>query len=346
MKKWITVALCLLCLSVPARAVEMTAPEAPDSAQALMPGQSGGFGADLVYILRSAFSSVRPQVRNCLRTCSRIFAALMVMSIVGPLQAGSFDAVRLVGVAVVAGLLLEPSHALISDGVQTVRQLSEYGKLLLPVLTATLAAQGGGGSAAALYSATALLNALLGQLICGILVPALYAFLLLSVAAAATGQELLCRLRQSVLNLSGKALRTVVYVFTGYLSITGVVTGAADQMTLKATKLTISGMVPVVGGIMADASETILISAGIVKSTAGIAGLLTVIAIGIEPFLRIGVQYLSLKAMAAVSPVFAGKEVSGLLGDFSGAMGLLLAMTGCECLFILISTICFMKGVG
>lgn len=346
MKIWITVAVCLLCLSVPARATEITVPEAPDSARSLMPSQSSDFGEDLVYILRTALSSVRPQLRNCLHSCIRIFAVLMVMSIVAPLQGGSFDAVRIVGVAVVAGMLLEPSQALITDGVQTVQQLSEYGKLLLPVLTAALAAQGGGSSATALYSATALLNALLGQLICGILVPALYAFLILSVAAAATGLDMLGRLKQSVLNLSGKALRTVLYAFTGYLSITGVVTGAADQMTLKATKLTISGMVPVVGSIMADASESILISAGIVKSSAGIAGLLTVIAIGIEPFLRIGVQYLSLKAMATVSPVFAGKDASGLLADFSGAMGLLLAMTGCECLFILISTICFMKGVG
>ena len=35
-----------------------------------------------------------------------------------------------------------------------------------------------------------------------------------------------------------------------------------------------------------------------------------------------------------------------LIGDFSTAMGLLLAMTGSECLLLLISPVCFLKGVG
>ena len=40
------------------------------------------------------------------------------------------------------------------------------------------------------------------------------------------------------------------------------------------------------------------------------------------------------------------RELTELIGDFSTAMGLLLAMTGSECLLLLISTVCFLKGVG
>ena len=141
-------------------------------------------------------------------------------------------------------------------------------------------------------------------------------------------------------------MKILLYVFTGYIGITGVVSGAADAATLKAAKLTISGMIPVVGGILSDASEAVLVGAGVMKSAVGVYGVLTVIAIWITPFFQIGIRYLLLKLTSAISQLFAGKEISDLIGAFSEAMGLLLAMTGGISLMLLISTVCFMKGVG
>ena len=114
---------------------------------------------------------------------------------------------------------------------------------------------------------------------------------------------------------------------------------------LKATKLTISGMVPVVGNIISDASEAVLVSTGIMKNAAGIYGLLAILAIWIGPFLQIGIQYLLLKLTSGICEMFTVKSISDLVNDFAAAMGLILAMTGSVCLMFLISTICFMKGV-
>ena len=115
---------------------------------------------------------------------------------------------------------------------------------------------------------------------------------------------------------------------------------------MKAAKLTISGVVPVVGGILSDASEAVVLGAGVMKNAVGIYGLLAVIAIWITPFLQIGAMFLLLKLTAVVCSVFGVKEASDLIEDFSGAMGLLLGMTGTISLLVLISTICFMKGMG
>ena len=38
--------------------------------------------------------------------------------------------------------------------------------------------------------------------------------------------------------------------FVGYLTLSGVIAGSADAMTIKATKFAISGTIPVVGGIL------------------------------------------------------------------------------------------------
>lgn len=346
MKAWIIIICLLLCLAVPASAADLTAPEAPDSARPLLPYEEVSFAEGLRHIVSKAFEVVFPSVSQALRVCISVFAAVMLIGLLRCVGDGAAGAVSLCVAVVIGCILLEPANSMIRAASETVGELSDYGKLLLPVMTAALAAQGGGGSAAALYAGTALFDTLLSSAVTKLLAPVVYIFLALAVMAAATGDESLQRLKRAILTFISKGLRVVLYIFTGYLTITGVVAGTADQMSVKAAKLTISGMVPVVGNIMAEASETLLVSAGLLKSAAGVYGLLTVIAIGISPFLRIGIQYLLLKATAAAGSMFESKEVTGLVNDFASAMGLLLAMTGAQCMLILVSTVCFMKGMG
>ena len=130
------------------------------------------------------------------------------------------------------------------------------------------------------------------------------------------------------------------------MGITGVASGATDAAKLKAAKLTISSVVPVVGGILSDASEAVLVGAGMMKSAAGIYGLVAVSAIWISPFLQLGIQYLMLKIAGALCAMLDAKQVSTLVDSFSTAMGLLLGMTGVMCILLLVSTVCFMKEVG
>jgi stage III sporulation protein AE len=141
-------------------------------------------------------------------------------------------------------------------------------------------------------------------------------------------------------------LKILLYVFVGYISISGIISGTADQTAVKATKLTLSGMIPVVGGILSDASETILVSAGLIKNALGVYGFLSIVAITITPFLLIGINYLSLKLITAFAGIFVSKTISKLLDDFTGALGMVLGMTGSVCLIQLISIVCFLKGMG
>jgi stage III sporulation protein AE len=104
-------------------------------------------------------------------------------------------------------------------------------------------------------------------------------------------------------------------------------------------------MVPVVGGILSDASEAIVVGAGVMKGAVGVYGVLAITAIWLTPFVRIGVQYLMLKVVGAFCAGFDLKRSSGLIEDFASAMGLLLAMTGTVLVLLLVSTVCFMKAV-
>ena len=142
------------------------------------------------------------------------------------------------------------------------------------------------------------------------------------------------------------SLKTLLTIFTAYLSITGTVSGTTDAAALKATKVTISSFVPVVGSILSDASEAVLVSVGIAKNAAGIYGIFAILSIFLSPFLKLGTHYLMLKATSSICSLFGSKNICNLINDFSTAMGLILAMAGIVCVFLLIATICFMKGAG
>lgn len=336
---------CFLFVT-PVQALELTAPTVPESGQAYMPEDTDDFGAGLWQLLAKAIGAVRPDLKEAGRVCLGLMGTVLLISILRSFSDRVKQTANLAGTAAIAAALLLSTNSMITLGSETVTHMCEYGKLLLPVMTAAMAAQGGTATSAALYSGTALFIALLSNLIAKLLVPMVYLFIGLSAANAATGEGLLKRMRDLLKWVMSWCLKTVLTVFTTYMGLTGVISGTADAAAVKAAKAAISTAVPVVGGILSNATETVLVSAGLVKSAAGIYGIFAVLAIFVEPFLRIGIHYLMLKCTAAVCGIFGCAEMTDLIGDFCDAMGLLLAMTGSVCLLLLISTVCFLKGVG
>ena len=342
------VLLCITILSLlvlPVSAAELTAPEVPDSGASLMP-ETENFGEGFREMLQSAVQNIHPYLVEASRVNLSVIAVVMMIAILKTFSDPIKRTAELAGTTALAAILLLSANSMIRLGADTVTEISEYGKLLLPAMTAAMAAQGGITASAALYTGTAVFNAVLGNLISHLLVPMVYLFLALATAGSALGEDTLKRLRDLIKNCVSWCLKTILTVFTTYMSITGVVSGTTDAAALKTARVTISSVVPVVGGILSDASEAVLVSAGLMKNAAGIYGIFAVMAVFLLPFLRIGAQYLLLKFTASVCAVFGAKSTTELIGDFSAAMGLLLAMTGSVCLLQLISTVCFMKGVG
>ena len=345
--KFILIILMLSSIPViPVQASELTAPAVTGEAASRMPEETENFGTALQGLLSNVLRTLRPDLKEAAAICLGLMATVVLVSIVQSFGEGTKKSVNLAGAAAISASLLMSANSMIRLGSDTVRELCDYGKLLLPVMTGALAAQGAGTASAALYTGSALFIALLSGLIAKVLIPMVYLFLGLIVANSATGEAMLKRMADLLKWILNWCLKTIVAVFTGYLSITGIVSGATDATVLKAAKTAISTAVPVVGGALSNAAESVLAGAALMKNAAGIYGIVAVLAIFLEPFLRIGIHYLMLKLTTAIKGIFGWKEMTDLIGSFSEAMGFLLAMTGSVCILLLISTVCFLKGVG
>ena len=185
----------------------------------------------------------------------------------------------------------------------------------------------------------ALFSDLLVNLINGLLVPLLYGYIAASVAQAATGSDGLNRLADLLKWTVTTVLTVVMLTFVGYLTASGVVAGTADAATVKAAKFAISGTIPVVGGILSDAAETMLASAGVLKGTVGVFGMLTILGICLLPLLRLSVHYIAYKLVAALAAALGSGPVYGMVDRLGSAFGLLLGMMGACCLLQLIALV-------
>lgn len=346
MRKCLLGMLLLPFFVMPVNAAEILAPEVPVSGRENMPQNTDSFSEGLKELLESGAALLHPELLKAADVMTDILFAAILFSILSILAQKASRILSIAGAVTIASMMLRNADALIGYASETVWEICEYGKLLFPVLTAALAAQGGVTASAVLYVGTTAFLAVLATLISRVIVPMVYLFLSLSVAHCALGEEVLRKIADAFKGFLSWLLKTLMIVFTTYLSVTGTVSGTADAAAVKAAKISISTVVPVVGGILSDASESVLVSMGILKNAAGIYGILAVLAVSIGPFLKVGVQYLMLKITGAVCGVLGNKSISGLVDDFSAAMGLLLAMVAAGCILVLIGTVCYMKGIG
>ena len=346
MKRIVFIVILLSVFCIPVSAVEMQAPEPPASSQEYMPKEPQSFTEGLQIVLKNATEKLLPSIAEASGVCVCVIAAVMFCSIMQGFSVNVKTPLNIVASITVGILLLKPSGSMLQMGVDAVTDMIEYGNLLLPVMTGAMAAQGGTTTAGALYTATMLFGSVLSTAVSKLIVPMIYVYVCLIIACSAVGQDHLTELQKFVKWLITWLLKTVLYVFIGYIGITGAVSGSVDAAAVKATKLTLSGMIPVVGSIISDASETILVSAGVVKLSVRVYGMLVIISVLIGPFLHIGVQYLLLKITGSICAMFGVKSTSRLIVDFSGAMGIVLGMSGTAALIMIVSIMCFMKGIG
>lgn len=344
--RFLAVVFCIVLLSLPAAALELEAPAVPEPGREWMPSSTDSFSIGLAELMKKALGALRPDLQEACRISLGIFAAVLMVSVLQSCSVPIRRVSETAAIAASASMLLMNANSMIRLASDTILEMAEYGKLLLPVMTAALAAQGSITTSGAIYAGTAMFHALLQNAMGSVLVPGVYLYLALRTGSGATGEDLLKQMADLLKNGMGWVLKILLMVFTTYLSLTRVISGTTDAAALKAAKVTMSSFIPVVGGILSDASEAVLLSAGLMKNAAGIYGILAVLALFVHPFLRLGVHYLILKFTAALCGIFGGKQICSVLDGFSTALGLLLGMTAAQCMMLLISTVCFMKGVG
>ena len=309
-------------------------------------GSTAQYGASLDEGLEALLDTGTRELGGAVRKAARSGALLLVILMfcalaesVGELGKGSVKAASLAGTLAVAAVAVADVNSLLGLGRGAMENMASFANVLLPAVAVVTACTGAVTGAAARQMAAALFSGLLANLISGLLVPLLYGYIAASVAQAALGREELKRMADLLKWAVTTVLTIATIAFVSYLTASGVVAGTADAAAVKAAKFAISGAVPVVGGILSDAAETVLASAGVLRGTVGVFGMVTVLGLCLVPLLRLAVHYLAYKLVAALASALGSGPPCALVDRLSSAFGLVLGMMGASCLLLLITLV-------
>ena len=348
MRRWILILAALLALTVEARAAELPrdlTEALPGGAEALLediPSGPGGFTQGVAGILERLSGEVRSVLRQRLRGAASILLVAVACGAVDGFSQGTGEGsafLPMAGALAVTLLTAGSLEDLIGLGAETIGELSLFSRALLPTLAAATAASGAVTTATFQQVTTVFLADLLMNLINGLLIPLVYLYIGALAAGSCLPDNRLGAIAEGLKKIITWTLTTSLLLFTVYLSAVRVVAGAADGASVKVAKAAISGAVPVVGGIIAEAAETVLAGAGMLKNTIGVFGMLAILAACAYPFLQLGVQYLLYKLSAFLAAAVGAPGLCKLIDGLGGAFGLVLGMTGSCALLLLVSVL-------
>lgn len=304
----------------------------PPEARSVLGGTEAG--RDPEGALGRVWDYARDHLRDLLAEVLRPLTAMVAVCVlcgVGESFAaasGRGDMVALGGCLAIAVLGVEDVHSVLALGRDTLVQLLDFSRVLLPTLTTAAAASGAVSSATAAYAASALFSDLLLSLAQSLILPMICAFTAATVASAVLGDK---RLDGAVRFLQWAAkllMKGLVLAFTAYLSLTGILAASTDAATVKAAKTVLSTALPVVGKLMADASEALVAGAGLLRGAIGIYGLLACLVTVLLPVLRLGLRCLLFRGVAALCAGLAGQRQLRLISGLGNAYGMLLGLVG------------------
>lgn len=244
------------------------------------------------------------------------------------------------GVAVLAagGAVLVPLFALLSRVWETVQQVTVFLTAYVPVYGAILLT--GGRGATALSYQTTLLAAV--QLLLWLVRGVVFPVLLVSLGLGCTGAvgEGFCLDR-----LSGTFYRAILWalglfstLFSGLLSIQQMVAAAGDNLTGRVVKFSLSSFVPVVGGVLSEAYNTVIGCSGLLRSTVGAFGLLSVVLVVLPPLLSCVCWNVGLHMAGGVAALFGLSPLESLCRTAAGTVRILIAVLAVFALLMILST--------
>ncbi len=328
------------------REVREAAPEAAELVE-----DSGDFGlaSGVRILLQGALEDIKGYLFSGVRSIGAIMAGVVLLGAAESAAPAGKELLGRYGTAVgalwVTAMAAGDLDSLMGLGRETVQKISLLSKALLPALAAAEAASGGITSASVRQVAAVFFSDVLLTLINRVLLPAVYLYIGIAAAGTVLDGGAMERIGELLKKALGWVLGGLLALFTTYLTVSGAIAGAADAHAVKAAQSAVSAAVPVVGGILAEAAESVLAGAGLLKGMVGTAGTLALLGACLLPFLRLGCQYLLYQGASLVAAAAGPPKLTRLISMLGDAFALVLAMTGSAAVLLLISLLSAMKAV-
>lgn len=241
----------------------------------------------------------------------------------------------------IAGVLSVPITKCIASAAATVKESSTFMTIFLPVYSGLAVASGHPTSGVVSQGIVLLMAQVISQIAATTFVPMVSMFLAFCVIGSiAPGVNIggLASFARKIVNVG---LVLALTVFSAVLTIQSFITQAADTVTMKTAKFVVSSAVPLVGGAISDALNTVVSCAGLLKNAAGAYAIIVFLAAYLPVLLECTLWMLAVELSLALAEVIGVGNVSDLLKGVLDALKMLVALVA-ACALAMIVSICIM----
>jgi stage III sporulation protein AE len=221
----------------------------------------------------------------------------------------------------------------------TINSMIEFMEILLPILLTFLVLTGGPNTKLIFHPMILGTVNIIGIVVKSVILPLINFSFIISILSNLSERAELRKLSEFGNQIVTFIISAAFTVFVGIITIHGLST-KIDGISIRTAKFAVDRFVPVVGGFLSDAVETVIGSSAILKNGIGIIGLFIIIFITILPLIKIGTLLLIYKIVGVVIEPIVSKNISNFFSDVSKTLLLILiSMVSVAMMFFITITI-------
>lgn len=308
----------------------------------------GGFILEPSSVTGRLINMFAGELRLSLRVLALLLAMGIFLAVLKNLQSsfgreGVSRSAELAAAAYLTAIALETFSSAVDYATSAISDLNIIMDAVVPVTLSLMLSGGMAVSSGALHPVIYFMCAIMSKIISGVIIPlALVSMVLFILDSISSGVSVggLADLCQRV---SKYVLSFMMVIFTGVLSVTRFAAASFDSVAARGLKFAVSAAVPLVGGSIADAMNTVAGGSLLLKNSIGVVGVAALIGVALLPVIKIGALALVYRVGGALMGPMGGEELSGAVYNMAGCLEMLLAAVACTGVMMVISMAAIMS---
>lgn len=227
--------------------------------------------------------------------------------------------------ALIAGLSVGIISGLLGTAEETVDTLTVCMAGLMPVM-GSMAVSSAAAALSGFYPALFVAMQSFVSICKNVFLPLIMVITALSVVNALSGRFQIGRLIDLARQIIKWGLGLLLTVFVGILTIHCFTAGAAGTVAGRTVKYALCSFIPMVGGVLAESAEAVMASLHILRGALGISGMIAIISMCALPLIKILAASVLYRFAAAMAEPATDHRIVQLLIDLAGNMTLIFVI--------------------
>lgn len=284
--------------------------------------------------------TLKEKIEKCLKDILFLLSVILIIGAITSLFLGekNENMVSLLSCVIMVLLMVNLVKGSLSAAMSVLRLSGKFMLSFVPIYTMIISFAGNTASALTYNSLVMAFAELLSSFISYFSADLLGVFFCLAISFSMNEEININRFISAVNKTVSLVLGLLSGLFTGFLSIKGVLSVSLDSISVKGIKFLISSLIPIVGSAISDAYSSLVGSINLIKGSIAVVGILVIIIINLPVILETLIYYIAFSLLSNVSELLGNKRLGETLRCFSCGLRILLLLCVFEMFILIIST--------